>query len=110
MLEGDISEISSETIRALHEVAEHISKTKDYRITVSLASKAGADNFTGTIYRVSFRSHGEDGKNREQKMFLKVASGQLEWRDQVSARQAYLQEKYMYGTVCSFGKWLISDF
>lgn len=101
MLEGDVSEISSETIRSLHETVEQELKTKNYRITVSSASKAGTNNFMGTVYRASFskQDEGDEEKNPEQKMIIKVAPLQSARREQFMARPSFLQEMYMYGTV-----------
>lgn len=116
MLEGDVSGISSQTIRSLREFVEQELKAKNYRIIVSLASKAGANNFTGTIYRASFwkQQHDEVGNesNREQKMIIKVAPQQPEWRDQLSIRPTFLQEKYIYDTVskCGNPKQIIFNF
>lgn len=101
MLEGDISEISSETIRSLHETVEQELKTKKYRIVISSASKAGTNNFMGTVYRATFSKQDEDDKEKypEQKMIIKVAPLQSARRDHFSARPAFLQEMYTYGTV-----------
>lgn len=101
MLDGDISEIPSETIRTLHEIVEHELKSKNYRIIVNLVSKAGTSNFTGTIYRASFSSQDESDseKGRKQKLIIEVASQQAEWREHFSTRSTFLQEKYMYDTV-----------
>lgn len=101
MLEGDIAEISGETIRSLHETVEQELKTKNYRIIVSSASKAGSNNFMGTVYRASFSKQDEldSEKSREQKLIIKVTPVQSARREQFSARPAFLQEKYMYDTV-----------
>ena len=97
MLEGDVSEISSETIRSLRETVEQELKTKNYRIVVSSASKAGTNNFMGTVYRASFNK--QDEVDIEQKMIIKVAPLETARREQFTARPSFLQEMYMYGTV-----------
>lgn len=104
MLEGDISEISSETIRALHETVENELKTKNYRIVISSASKAGTNNFMGTVFRATFCKQGEvdNEKNPEKKMIVKVAPSSVARREQFTARPSFLQEMYMYGTVSKF--------
>lgn len=101
MLEGDVSEISSQTIQSLRETVEQELKTKKYRITMSSASKAGTNNFMGTVYRASFSKQDEadNDKNPEQKMIVKVAPLLIATREQFSARPSFLQEMYMYGTV-----------
>lgn len=101
MLEGDYSEIPSETIRALHETVENELKTKNYRIVISLASKAGTNNFMGTIFRATYCKQGkvDQEKNPELKMIVKVAPTSVARREQFTARQSFLQEMYMYGTV-----------
>lgn len=106
MLEGDYSEISSETIRALHETVENELKTKNYRIFISSASKAGTNNFMGTVFRATFCKQGkvDEETNPEQKMIVKVAPTSIARREQFTARPSFLQEMYMYGTVSIYEK------
>lgn len=103
MLEGDTSGIPSETIRALHEIGEQETNEKNYRIILNLAAKLGTNNFTGTIYRAAFCSQSDIHTEnvREQKIILKVAAQQSEWRELFSTRSTFLQEQYMYDTVSS---------
>lgn len=101
MLEGDVSELSSETIRALRETVENELKSKNYRVVISSASKAGTNNFMGTVFRATFSKQDEANKenNPEHKMIVKVAPMQVSRREQFTARPSFLQEMYMYGTV-----------
>lgn len=98
MLEGDVSELSSEVIQsALFETAEQELKTKNYRIVISSASKAGTNNFMGTVYRATCIEKNET--SNELKMIVKVAPQQSARREQFLARTSFLQEIYTYGTV-----------
>lgn len=102
MSDSDLSEITSEVIRGkLRETVEKKLKSKKYKIKVSSASQAGANNFMGTVYRVSFNE--EDGneseKNPTQKIILKVAPEHLARREQFFSRPSFLREIYMYEKV-----------
>lgn len=105
MLEGDLSELTSQVIRsALCETVEQKLKTKNYRIKISSASKSGTNNFMGTVYRASYRKKDDidNEQNPEHKMIIKVAPQQSTRREQFTARLTFLQEIYMYGTVSVF--------
>ena len=120
MSNSDLSAITSEVIRSsLRETVEKKLKSKKYKISVSSASQAGANNFMGTVYRVSFNK--EDGDESERntihKLIVKVAPVHLARREQFFSRPSFLREIYMYEKVStikilimeiSFGKILIA--
>lgn len=102
MSECDMSEIPSAVIRsALHESVVKKLKSKKYRIDISSASHAGANNFMGSIYRVSFSKEddNEEEQNPIHKMIVKVSPQQLARREQFFSRASFLREIYMYEKV-----------
>lgn len=101
MIEGDLTEISSDVVRkALCETIEQQLKSNKYKLVVSSASKAGENNFIGIIYRVIFGTDGnENGKNPNLQLILKVAPQNVVRRDQFFARPAFMREIYTYETV-----------
>lgn len=75
MSDSDLSEIQSELIRStIRESVEKKLKTKEYKIKVTSASQAGANNFMGTVHRLTFskENENENGKNVVHKMIVKV--------------------------------------
>lgn len=74
MSDSELSEIPSEVIRtALRDSVEKKLKSKNYRIKVTSASQAGANNFMGTVHRVTFHKENESETNSVHKMIVKVA-------------------------------------
>lgn len=106
MVEFGLSEISSEVIRsALFDSIENQLKSNKFEIDVSSASKIGEDNFTGIVYRVSFRKRVESENDQVEftsKLILKVAPQNLARRSQFTARPAFLREIYTYDKVILF--------
>lgn len=101
MPNSDLSAIESGVIRdILCETVENHLKTKNYKITVSSASQAGANNFIGIVHRVSFckEDENENGTNAS-KIILKVAPQNAIRREKGLSRSFFLQEIYMYNTV-----------
>lgn len=97
MADSDLSEISTDVIRtALRETIEKKLKSKDYKISLSSASKAGESNFVGIVHRVSFHKNGED---KQEKLILKAAPHTEARREQFNSRVLFLQEIYMYNEV-----------
>lgn len=102
MSDSDLSEIPNEVIRGkLRETVEKKLKSKKYKIKVSSASQAGANNFMGTLHRVSFNK--EDGNESEEspihKVIVKIAPEHLARREQFFSRPSFLREIYMYENV-----------
>lgn len=101
----EFSDIPSEVIRAtLCKTIETKLKSKNYKINVSSASKAGENNFIGIIYRVSFNKEDEteNGEVPISKLILKVAPQNLARRHQFFSRPAFLREIYVYEKVVEF--------
>lgn len=122
MAQIDLSEISCEIIRkTLFETIENKLNSKNYQIDLSLASKAGENNFIGIIYRVAFYEKDEsskEGENTENgedtnvgekmkngkqcspsKLILKVAPQNEARRAQFYASPAFAREIYTYDKV-----------
>lgn len=122
MAQTDLSEISSEIIRkTLFETIENKLNSKNYQIDLSLASKAGENNFIGIIYRVAFYEKEESSKESEKtengedtnvdekvkndencsqsKLILKVAPQNEARRAQFYASPAFAREIYTYDKV-----------
>lgn len=98
MVEPNLSEISSDTIRSiLLETIENQIKSSNVKVNVSSASQAGDNNFIGIVYRVSFNS--DDDTDNEKKLILKVAPQNVARRTQFFSRPCFLREIYMYETV-----------
>lgn len=102
MANSNLSVIESEVIRdALRETVENKLKSKNYKINVSSASQAGANNFIGIVHRVSFYKDddSENGANAS-KLILKVAPTSSSRRSgEFTPRIPFLQEIYMYTEV-----------
>lgn len=97
MAESDLSEIPNGAIRAtLCETIEKKLNSKNYKVSVSSASKAGESNFVGIVHRVSFSKNGEDKK---EKLILKSAPQAETRRDQFNSRILFLQEIKVYNKV-----------
>lgn len=97
MAESDLSEIPTDVIRiALFETIEKKLKSKNYKISVSSASKAGESNFIGIVHRVTFNKTGE---NEREKLILKVAPQHIARRTQFNSRILFLQEIITYNEV-----------
>lgn len=76
MVESELCEIPSELIRTvLRETVEKKLNSKECKIEISSASKAGANNFVGIVYRASFckEDENENETNPIHKMIVKVA-------------------------------------
>lgn len=107
MAQIDLSEISCEIIRkTLFETIENKLNSKNYQIDLSLASKAGENNFIGIIYRVAFYEKDESSKEGEKtevsspsKLILKVAPQNEARRAQFYASPAFAREIYTYDKV-----------
>lgn len=101
MTNSELLEIESGIIRdALRETVENQLKSKNCKINVSSASQAGANNFIGIVYRVSFCRDDEDENGaKTSKLILKVAPQSAARRAKFSARTPFLQEIYMYNKV-----------
>lgn len=98
MAEFETVEIPSGVVRlALNEVAEKTLKLKTDQLFVSLASKSGANNFIGIVYRATFNK--DDEKNPLQTLIVKVAPQQLERRQRFQIRPLFLREIFMYDQV-----------
>ena len=102
MEDSALSDISSHLVRkALLETIEQRLQSKNYKIAVSLASKAGENNFIGIIHRVSFSKLNEDGNENSPTMnlILKTAPQNLLRRSQFVVRPAFVREIYSYEKV-----------
>lgn len=98
MAELTLSDIPSELVRtALLETIESQLKSKDYKLHVSSASKAGENNFIGVIYRVSYKRTNDD--ENERRLILKVAPQNLLRRSMFVVRPAFEREVYSYEKV-----------
>lgn len=100
MVESNLSEISSETIRsAVEETVAKYLQTDKVKISVEAASKAG-DNFIGIVYRVSFSKLEQNGKTEKvSQMIVKVAPTNLARREQFRPRDCFLREIQLYNEV-----------
>lgn len=102
MVDSALSEISSHMVRkAVLETIEGLLKSKNCKINVTSASKAGENNFIGIIYRISFSKLSEDGNEvgPAQNLILKVAPQNLLRRSQFVVRPAFVREIYSYEKV-----------
>lgn len=109
---SSMSAIFSEVIRsALFDTIANQSKSKNVKIDVCSASTVGADNFTGIVYRVSFRK-AEEVENEHMEsssnLILKVAPQNLARRSQFSVRPAFLREIFTYDKVHFFEPFFFS--
>lgn len=96
---SDFSDSLNELARtAVIQIIDEQLKTKHYRINVSAATKKGDYNFTGIIYRVSFKRDCDD-ENDESSIILKVAPTQNARRIQFHARAAFTREIFTYDQV-----------
>lgn len=99
----DFSDSLSETVRsAVIETIDEQLKSKHYQIDVSSATKKGDYNFTGIIYRVSFKREYECENGESTKptsVILKVAPQNQSRRIQFNARAAFEREIYTYDRV-----------
>lgn len=102
MVESALSEISSHLVRkALLETIEGQLQSKNFRIKVTSASKAGENNFIGIIHRATFTKLDEDGNESgpATNLILKVAPQNLLRRSQFVVRPAFEREIYSYEKV-----------
>lgn len=102
MVESALSEISSHLVRkALLETIEEQLHSKNFKIKVTSASKAGENNFIGIIHRVIFTKLDEDGNENgpAANLILKVAPQNLLRRSQFVVRPAFEREIYSYEKV-----------
>lgn len=99
----DFSDSLSEIVRsAVFETIDEQLNTKHYQIDVSSATKKGDFNFTGIIYRATFkREHEcENGESTEpSSVILKVAPQNESRRIQFSVRELFKNEIYTYDKV-----------
>lgn len=97
-----LSEISSHLVRkAVLETIEDILQTKNFKLKVTSASKAGENNFIGIIHRITFHKLDEDGNENgpATNLILKVAPQNLLRRSQFVVRPAFEREIYSYEKV-----------
>lgn len=102
MVDSALSDISSHLVRrALLEIIEQLLQSKNFRINVTLASKAGENNFIGIIHRISFYKSDEDGNENSPiiNLILKTAPQNLLRRSQFVVRPAFVREIYSYEKV-----------
>lgn len=102
MVDSALSEISSHLVRkALLETIEEQLQSKNFKIRVTSASKAGENNFIGIIHRITFTKLDEDGNENgpATNLILKVAPQNLLRRSQFVARPAFEREIYSYEKV-----------
>lgn len=98
MTDSALAEIPSDLIRsAVLETIEHQLNSKDFRIEVTSASKAGENNFIGIIYRISFTQLND--KNSTKNVILKIAPQNVLRRSQFVVRPAFVREIYTYEKV-----------
>lgn len=93
MAETETCEIPSELIRlALRETVEKKLNSKKCKIDISSASKAGANNFVGIVYRASFckEDENENERNPTQKMIVKVSKTQKNIADKETFKKNYI--------------------
>lgn len=104
MVDSALSDISSHLVRkALLETIEERLQSKNFKIKVTSASKAGENNFIGIIHRVTFTKLDEDGNENgpATNIILKVAPQNLLRRSQFVVRPAFEREIYSYEKVVS---------
>lgn len=97
-----LSEISSHLVRkALLETIENLLGSENFKINISSASKAGENNFSGIIHRVTVNELDEDGNENSPatNLILKVAPQNLLRRSQFVVRPAFVREIYSYEKV-----------
>lgn len=102
MVESALSEISSHLVRkALIETIQELLQTKNFKINVTSASKAGENNFIGIIHRISISKLDEEGNENGSatNLILKVAPQNLLRRSQFVVRPAFVREIYSYEKV-----------
>lgn len=100
MVHTDLFEIPGEIVhKTICKTIENKLQSKQYKINVTSASKAGDNNFISVVYRVSFQKNDENEKNKEWTFILKVAPQNLARRTLLVARPAFLREIYMYNEV-----------
>lgn len=103
MAEFQVSDIPSDVIRsALHDLVEKKLSSKNYEIVLSSASKSGANNFIGIVYRAKFGKKDTDSsieKDPLHSLIVKVAPQQLGHRERFRVRPLFLREIYMYAKV-----------
>lgn len=102
MVDSAISDISSHLVRrALLETIEKLLQSKNFKITVSSASKAGENNFIGIIHRISINKLDDDGNENSPttNLILKTAPQNLLRRSQFVVRPAFVREIYSYEKV-----------
>lgn len=95
-------DVPSEVVRlTLQEIIEETLASKDYKITISSASKSGVNNFIGIIYRAKFCKKDDDAieKGPIHTLIVKVAPHQLGHRQRFHVRPLFLREIYMYKKV-----------
>lgn len=105
MDDSELTQISSHLVRrALLETIEDLLQSKDYKIHVTSASKAGENNFIGIIYRISVTNlnGNENESNPITSLILKVAPQNLLRRQNFVIRPAFMREIYSYEKV----KWI----
>lgn len=105
-MKSDFSvEIPSELVRlALFELIEEQLQSKNYKIALTAATKAGDLNFTGIVYRVRFNKVDEipNGKSMASSIILKIAPQNQAHRTQFNIRPAFVREIYTYDKVRKF--------
>lgn len=100
MVHTDLIKIPGEIVHTeICKTIENKLKSKQFKITVTSASKAGDNNFIGVVYRVSFQKVDENEKNKTWTFILKVAPLNLTRRNILFSRPAFLREIYMYNEV-----------
>lgn len=103
MVDSDLSEISSESVRSvLIETIENQLKTKDFEYTLNSAAKGG-DNFIGIVQRVTYNRTAENGQSDDEinrsKLILKTAPTNEARREAFFSRICFLREIYLYDEV-----------
>lgn len=103
MVESDLTEISSESVRsALIKTIENQLKTSDFEYKLNSAAKGG-DNFIGIVQRVTYNKKAENGQNDGEidrsKLILKTAPTNVARRKAFSSRIAFVREIYLYNDV-----------
>lgn len=101
-MEFDFTEVPSEMIHSvLLETIENQLKSKPIHVELSSATKAGDHNFTGIIFRVSFKTEKEteDEHKIGSSLILKTAPQNIARRTQFSCRSAFTREIFTYDQV-----------
>lgn len=102
MVDSALTEISSHLVRkAVLETIEQQLQTKNFKVKVTSASKAGENNFIGIIHRITFWKADEDEieNGPAASLILKVAPQNLLRRSQFVVRPAFEREIYSYEKV-----------